>query len=53
VPEAADTALALLSPEVFTLFTVHSGWTAERWSAWACDALLRQLTDLADAPPGR
>jgi AcrR family transcriptional regulator len=53
VPEAADTALALLSPEVFTLFTVHSGWTAERWSAWARDALLRQLTDLADAPPGR
>ncbi|MFE3456137.1 TetR/AcrR family transcriptional regulator [Nocardiopsis aegyptia] len=53
VPEAADTALALLSPEVFTLFTVHSGWTAERWSLWARDAVLRQLTHLADTPPGR
>lgn len=53
VPEAADTALALLSPEVFTLFTVHSGWTVERWTAWASEAVLRQLTDLADPPPGR
>ena len=53
VPEAADTALALLSPEVFTLYTVHSGWTAERWSDWARDALLRQLTHLADAPTER
>ncbi|KOX15686.1 TetR/AcrR family transcriptional regulator [Nocardiopsis sp. NRRL B-16309] len=53
VSEAADAALALLSPEVFTLFTVHSGWTAERWCAWARDALLRQLTDVADAQPRR
>ncbi|WP_304455046.1 TetR/AcrR family transcriptional regulator [Nocardiopsis sp. YSL2] len=50
VSEAADTALALLCPEVFTLFTVHSGWTVERWSAWARDAVLRQLTHLADPP---
>ncbi|MFI6578614.1 TetR/AcrR family transcriptional regulator [Nocardiopsis sp. NPDC050513] len=48
--EAADTALALLSPEVFTLYTVRCGWSADRWRAWAVDALLRQLTDLASAP---
>ncbi|RKS08821.1 TetR family transcriptional regulator [Nocardiopsis sp. Huas11] len=53
VSEAADTALALLSPEVFTLLTVHSGRTVEQWSAWARDAVLRQLTHLADAPADR
>ncbi|MEV2276853.1 helix-turn-helix domain-containing protein [Nocardiopsis sp. NPDC049922] len=50
VDEAADTALALLSPEVFTLHTVWCGWSVDRWRAWAADALLRQLTDLASAP---
>ncbi|WP_232832197.1 TetR/AcrR family transcriptional regulator [Nocardiopsis sp. FIRDI 009] len=48
--EAADTALALLSPEVFTLHTVQCGWSVDRWRAWATEALLRQVTDLAPAP---
>lgn len=48
VEEAADTALALLSPEVFTLYTVHCGWSVGRWTAWAAETVLRQLTDLAD-----
>ncbi|WP_159945396.1 MULTISPECIES: TetR/AcrR family transcriptional regulator [unclassified Nocardiopsis] len=52
VEEAADTALALLSPEVYTLHTVHRGWTPRRWRAWAEEALVRQLTDLATTPGG-
>ncbi|MCY9783698.1 TetR/AcrR family transcriptional regulator [Nocardiopsis sp. EMB25] len=48
--DAADTALALLSPEVFTLHTVQCGWSADRWRDWATDALLRQVTDRTSAP---
>ncbi|WP_017623085.1 TetR/AcrR family transcriptional regulator [Nocardiopsis chromatogenes] len=46
---AADIALALLSPEVYTLLTGARGWTPDEWTAWAADALRRELTDL---PPG-
>ncbi|MFW5419822.1 helix-turn-helix transcriptional regulator [Nocardiopsis sp. CNT-189] len=49
--QAADIALAVLSPEVYTLLTAGRGWTAERWREWAADALRRQLTDLP-APEG-
>ncbi len=49
---AADTALALLSPEVYTLLTRDRGWTPRQWRDWAADALRRELTDLP-APGGR
>jgi AcrR family transcriptional regulator len=44
--DATDVALALLSPETYTLLTIERGWSSDRWRAWARDALLRQLTDL-------
>ncbi|MEY9211808.1 helix-turn-helix transcriptional regulator [Thermobifida halotolerans] len=45
VDDAADIALALLSPETYHLLVRVRGWTHERWRSWAADALLRQLLD--------
>jgi hypothetical protein len=49
IEAAADTSLALLSPETWTLLTRHRGWSADRWRDWAMDGLRRQLTDLPPA----
>ncbi|WP_028647695.1 TetR/AcrR family transcriptional regulator [Nocardiopsis sp. CNT312] len=48
--EAADTCLALLSPEVFILYTRHCGWSVRRWRTWAEQGLTRHLTELSTAP---
>ncbi|GAA1111404.1 TetR/AcrR family transcriptional regulator [Nocardiopsis metallicus] len=43
--EAADTLLGLLSPELYTLYTAQLGWSPERWTQWAADAVTRQLLE--------
>lgn len=43
--EAADTLLGLLSPELYTLYTVQLGWSPERWTQWATGAVTRQLLE--------
>jgi AcrR family transcriptional regulator len=45
VEEAADIALAVLSPETYRLLVNDCGWPEDRWRAWATDALVRQLID--------
>ena len=45
VEEAADIALAVLSPETYRLLVNDCGWSEDRWRAWATDALVRQLID--------
>ena len=40
---AADTTVALLSPETYLLLTDHLGWSHEQWCAWAADCLIRTL----------
>jgi AcrR family transcriptional regulator len=52
IDDAADIALAVLSPEIYNLLVTGRGWTPTRWRTWALDALTRQLTDLpAPAQP--
>jgi AcrR family transcriptional regulator len=46
VNQAADIALATLSPETYNLLVNNCGWTPARWHTWAVSALIRQLTDL-------
>ncbi|MFL1430498.1 MULTISPECIES: TetR/AcrR family transcriptional regulator [unclassified Nocardiopsis] len=41
--EAADLMVGLLSPELFTLYTVHLGRSAAWWREHTADALLRQV----------
>jgi AcrR family transcriptional regulator len=41
--QAADIALAVLAPEAYHLLVAERGWTAAAWTAWATDALIRQL----------
>lgn len=41
--EAADLMLGLLSPELFTLYTVHLGRSADWWRERTTDALLAQV----------
>lgn len=43
VAAAADTAVALLSPETYLLLVDHLGWSHERWCGWAADCLARTL----------
>jgi AcrR family transcriptional regulator len=43
VDAAADTAVALLSPETYLLLVDHLGWGHERWRDWAADCLARTL----------
>jgi AcrR family transcriptional regulator len=50
IDEAADIALAILSPETYNLLVTGRGWAPARWKTWALDALTRQLTNLP-APP--
>ena len=50
IDDAADIALATLSPETYNLLVTGRGWTPARWRTWALDTLTRQLTDLP-APP--
>ncbi|WP_433789391.1 TetR/AcrR family transcriptional regulator [Actinoplanes sp. CA-252034] len=40
---AADTAVALLSPETYLLLVDHWGWPHDRWRAWAADCLSRAV----------
>lgn len=46
VDTAADTALAILSPETYQLLVHHQGWAHARWQEWATNALHRLLTAL-------
>jgi AcrR family transcriptional regulator len=46
VDQAADIALAMLSPETYNLLVNTCGWTPAQWQTWAVNALTRQLTDL-------
>nr|WP_020113509.1 TetR/AcrR family transcriptional regulator [Salinispora oceanensis] len=46
VDAAADTALAILSPETYHLLVHHQGWVHTRWRDWATNALQRLLTTL-------
>lgn len=46
VDAAADTALAILSPETYHLLVHHQGWAHTRWRDWATNALQRLLTTL-------
>ncbi|GLY02545.1 MULTISPECIES: TetR/AcrR family transcriptional regulator [Actinoplanes] len=41
--DAADTAVALLSPETYLLMVDHLGWSHEKWRIWATDCLARTL----------
>jgi AcrR family transcriptional regulator len=50
IDDAADVALAILSPETYNLLVTGRGWTPTRWKTWALDALARQLTDLPTPP---
>jgi AcrR family transcriptional regulator len=43
VAAAADTAVALLSPETYLLLVDHLGWPHDRWRTWAADCLARTL----------
>ncbi|WP_017580192.1 TetR/AcrR family transcriptional regulator [Nocardiopsis valliformis] len=43
--EAADTLLGLLSPELYTLYTAQLGWSAQRWTDWAAEAVTRQFLE--------
>ncbi|MDE3722184.1 helix-turn-helix domain containing protein [Nocardiopsis sp. N85] len=45
--EAADTMLGLLSPELFTLYTVHVGRPVRWWRDWATDAVLSQVVGVS------
>ncbi|MBW6437200.1 TetR family transcriptional regulator [Actinoplanes hulinensis] len=49
---AADTAVALLSPETYLLLTEQLGWTHDRWREWAADCLARAVIGEA-SPPAR
>ncbi|MCP2323289.1 AcrR family transcriptional regulator [Hamadaea flava] len=40
---AADTALAIMTPETFLLLTRDRGWSNEEWTEWAADTLARLL----------
>ncbi|MFC9895391.1 TetR/AcrR family transcriptional regulator [Nocardia sp. NPDC127579] len=40
---AADISLAVLAPETYHLLVHERGWTTADWTAWAADALIRQL----------
>ncbi|GGO08664.1 TetR family transcriptional regulator [Microbispora rosea subsp. aerata] len=42
--DAADIALATLSPETYNLLVNDRGWSHRRWQDWATDALTRLLT---------
>ncbi|MBX6381408.1 MAG: hypothetical protein IRZ07_00335 [Microbispora sp.] len=42
--DAADIALATLSPETYNLLVNVRGWSHQRWQDWATDALTRLLT---------
>lgn len=46
VDAAADTALAILSPETYHLLVHHQGWAHTQWRDWATNALQRLLTTL-------
>jgi len=46
VDTAADTGLAILSPETYHLLVHHQGWEHTRWRDWATNALHRLLTTL-------
>lgn len=46
IEQAADIALAVLSPETYHLLVTHRNWTPEQWRHWALDGLVRQLTTL-------
>lgn len=46
VDTAADTALAILSPETYHLLVHHQGWEHTRWQDWATNVLQRLLTTL-------
>ena len=48
VNQMADIALATLSPETYHLLVNECGWTPDQWQNWATDALIRQLTNLAN-----
>jgi AcrR family transcriptional regulator len=50
IDDAADIALAILSPETYNLLITERGWKPTRWKTWALDALTRQLTDLPTPP---
>ncbi|WP_328474475.1 TetR/AcrR family transcriptional regulator [Actinoplanes sp. NBC_00393] len=45
VDAAADTAVALLSPETYLLLVDHLGWSHDRWCRWAVDCLTRTVID--------
>ncbi|MEV4364880.1 TetR/AcrR family transcriptional regulator [Nonomuraea sp. NPDC049625] len=51
VDEAADIALAVLSPETYHLLVTGRAWTPQRWEHWACDALTCQLLDTSGSSP--
>ncbi|TYB62244.1 helix-turn-helix transcriptional regulator [Nonomuraea sp. PA05] len=44
--DAADIALATLSPETYNLLVNDRGWTHQRWQDWAADALARLLATM-------
>jgi AcrR family transcriptional regulator len=43
IPAAADTAVAILSPETYLLLVDHLSWTHDRWRTWAADCLTQTL----------
>ncbi|MGV9306019.1 TetR/AcrR family transcriptional regulator [Nonomuraea sp. NPDC003727] len=49
--EAADVAMALLSPETYNLLVRERGWEHARWQEWAVTALTGLLTTLPAVPP--
>lgn len=42
--EAADIIYAVLSPELFLIFTRDRAWPPAKWEQWACDTLSSQLS---------
>jgi AcrR family transcriptional regulator len=42
--DAADLVHVLMSPEVYRLFVIDRGWTAERYEKWLATTLTQQLT---------
>jgi AcrR family transcriptional regulator len=45
--DAADVIHALMSPEVYLLFTTDRGWSPDRYQTWLADTLTQQLLDSA------
>jgi hypothetical protein len=47
---AADIVYALMSPELYRIFTVERGWSEERYERWLATSLRTQLLDTRPPP---